>query len=163
VPKPSTQWPLWSGPCGTGPQGGITNSLLNRFLACRARFKAFALDGWRAAPKFNHRIEYGSSFHVAEESFAKDGELTNAIERALDYSESLAEKYPESRADIEKWFNVLRVQFPEYVRYWERHPDVLDRTPLLQEQAFDVPYKLPSGRVVRLRGKWDGVLTVVGG
>jgi hypothetical protein len=30
--------------------------------------------------------------------------------------------------------------------------------PLLQEQVFDVPYDLPSGRTVRLRGKWDAVL-----
>jgi hypothetical protein len=34
---------------------------------------------------------------------------------------------------------------------------VKNRTPLLQEQVFNVPYILPSGRVARLRGKWDSV------
>jgi hypothetical protein len=33
----------------------------------------------------------------------------------------------------------------------------VDRAPLLQEETFSVPYKLPSGRTVRLRGKWDSV------
>lgn len=37
------------------------------------------------------------------------------------------------------------------------------RTPLLQEHAFDVPYRLPSGRTVRLRGRWDSVDLVGGG
>jgi hypothetical protein len=30
--------PLWSGPCDSGPQGGITFSLLSRFSSCRERF-----------------------------------------------------------------------------------------------------------------------------
>jgi hypothetical protein len=34
---------------------------------------------------------------------------------------------------------------------------MLNRTPLLQEEKFEVPYKLPSGRTVKLRGKWDSV------
>jgi len=58
---------------------------------------------------------------------------------------------------IQHWYNVCKTQFPIYVDYWSKHPDVKNRTPLLQEQTFDVPYKLPSGRIVRLRGKWDSV------
>lgn len=148
---------VWSGPCAPGEQGGVTQGLLQKFLACRYRFKAYAIDGWRAGRKFNHKIEYGNLFHRAEEVFAETADVTSALDAAMDYAETLADEYPESRADISKWWNVLRVQFPEYVRYWSGHPDVVNRTPLLQEQVFDVPYKLPSGRTVRLRGKWDGV------
>ena len=34
---------------------------------------------------------------------------------------------------------------------------------MLQEQVCDVPYNLPSGRVVRLRGKFDSVDLIDGG
>lgn len=149
--------PVWRGPCDAGPWGGVTVSLLQKFLACRCRFKAYAIDGWRAARKFNHRIEYGNLWHRAEESFAENGDASDAVDAALDYANDLADEYPESRGDVSKWWNVLARQFPEYVRYWADHPDVRARTPLLQEQVFDVPYRLPSGRTVRLRGKWDGV------
>jgi hypothetical protein len=49
------------------------------------------------------------------------------------------------------------VQFPQYIKFWAKHPDVKNRQPLLQEVVFHVPYELPSGRIVYLRGKWDSV------
>jgi hypothetical protein len=41
--------------------------------------------------------------------------------------------------------------------------ETAQRTPLLQEHVFDIPYKLLSGRVVKLRGKMDGVDLVTNG
>jgi hypothetical protein len=73
------------------------------------------------------------------------------------YASRLCQQYPLQQEQIRHWYNVCKTQFPLYVKYWAKHPDVKERTPLLQEQVFDVPYKLPSGRVVRLRGKWDSV------
>jgi hypothetical protein len=55
--------PLWSGPDGEGPNGGITFSLLSRFLVCRERFRLHALEGWRTQDGFNHRLEYGNMWH----------------------------------------------------------------------------------------------------
>ena len=52
--------PLWEGPAGTGPNGGITFSLLSRFLVCRERFRVHAVLGLRPADDFNHRLEFGS-------------------------------------------------------------------------------------------------------
>lgn len=153
---------VWQGPCASGEQGGVTQGLLQKFLACRYRFKVYALDGWRAAPRFNHKIEYGNMWHFAEATYAKTGDIDITIDTALGYAENLAETYPESRAEIAKWWNVLRVQFPVYVDYYLRLPTA-PATSLLQEQVFDVPYKLPSGCVVRLRGKWDGVELVDNG
>jgi hypothetical protein len=49
------------------------------------------------------------------------------------------------------------VQFPIYLDFWRQHPDVLSRTPLLQEYPFSVDYVLPSGRKVTLKGRWDSV------
>jgi len=162
-PQPQRKGPVWGGP----EKEGITFSLLSRFLTCRERFRILVVEGLKPVERWNHRIEYGSMWHVCEEAFASEvrhfkGEL-NGVDTTLwsdnlqEYCKKLCQRYPMDQNDIDKWYNVCKVQFPIYAKHWREHPDVVDRTPLLQEQVFDVPYKLPSGRTVRLRGKWDSV------
>jgi hypothetical protein len=123
------------------------------------------VDGWKPTEKYNHKIEFGNMFHLCDEWFSRYGNATtgNVSGQAewkvqlLKYARSLAEKYPYNQDEIDKWYRVCMCQFPEYIKYWQSHPDMQARTPLLQEQTFDVPYRLPSGRVCRLRGKWDAV------
>jgi len=87
--------------------------------------------------------------------------MTTNWEHALfDYTQSLCRKWPLQQEQIVHWYEVCKLQFPLYVDYWRRHPDVKNRTPMLQEQVFRVPYALPSGRLVYLRGKWDSVDSV---
>lgn len=160
---PKKTGPVWRGP----EKDGITFSLLTRFLTCRERFRVLVVEGLRPTEGFNHRIEFGNMWHVCEEAAASErswsenelrGIDTTAWEDSLkEYVQNLLRKYPLSQDLIAHWYGVCRTQFPLYVKYWADHPDVKDRTPLLQEQTFDVPYKLSSGRVVRLRGKWDSV------
>lgn len=154
--------PLWEGPDGAGWNGGVTFSMLSRFLCCRARFGAAYLDGWHAQDQFNHRISYGSMWHVCEEALAANADVVASVvpvwEPPLrEYANGLLRKYPTSREQVQHWYNVCRTQFPLYAEYWRNNDQVRARTPLLQEQAFDVPYALPSGRSVRLRGKFDSV------
>lgn len=155
TPQPHTNDnPLWWGPSGEGPLGGITQSMLVRFLSCRERFRLKYILGLEPPDKWNHRIGYGNMWHTCEEAHAAgfpwDAKLgEHVVEQTT--------RYPLQRDEILKWWQVCLVQFPEYVSYWQEHPDVQNRTPLMQEVAFDVPYKLPSGRTVRLRGKWDSV------
>lgn len=153
--------PLWRGPCGEGPLGGITQSMLVRFLSCRERFRLKYVCGLEPHDKWNHRIGYGNMWHACEEALARCSNPSGTEEAwrhgLSEHVSDMLGRYPLQREEIHKWFNVCRVQFPEYVKYWAEHPDVKNRTPLLQEQVFDVPYTLPSGRVVRLRGKWDSV------
>ncbi len=147
--------PLWAGPSGIGPLGGITQSMIGRFLDCRECFRLKYVVGLEPHPKWNHRLGYGDMWHVCEEAHAR-GE--NWRERLQNHCLEVAHgRLPTETEDIAKWMNVVAVQFPEYVRHWANHPDVLNRKPLMQEQVFDVPYNLPSGRVVRLRGKFDSV------
>lgn len=151
--------PLWQGPCGTGPLGGITQSMLVRFLSCRDRFRLKYVLGLEPHDRWNHRLGYGNMWHLCEEVFAGDrrglcGDWQGKLE---EYTRQQMARYRLQEAEIEKWYNVCRIQFPVYVVYWQDHPDVQNRTPLMQEQVFDVPYTLPSGRVVRLRGKFDSV------
>lgn len=155
-------WPLWAGPCGEGQLGGITQSMIVRFLSCRERFRLRYVLGLEPHDRWNHRLGYGNMWHVCEEELAKYHEPNNANEPVwynalLRHSQDQTNKYPLQHDDILKWMHVCMVQFPEYVKYWGEHPDVLNRTPLMQEQVFDVPYTLPSGRTVRLRGKFDSV------
>jgi hypothetical protein len=152
--------PLWAGPCADGPLGGVTFSMLSKWLSCRERARVRYVLGLSGADQFNHRIEYGSGWHAGEEAFTAGKPWQEGV---MAYYAGLYEKYPTQRAQVEHWYNVTLAQFPHYVEYWSSHPDVVKRTPLLQEQVFDVPYKLPSGRTVRLRGKWDGVDLIDGG
>lgn len=149
VPKKRTE-SLWKGP----EVDGITQSMLSRFLVCRERFRVKYVLGLEPVKTFNHRIEYGNLWHVCEEAFAKREDWEVELGK---YGLRLTRKYPLQQDDVQKWYMVCLKQFPVYVEYWKKHQDVQDRTPIFQEQVFDVPYRLPSGRTVRLRGKWDSV------
>lgn len=158
--------PVWAGPEAPGPNGGITQSLLARFLTCRERFRLLVVEGLKPADTFSHRLEYGSMWHVCEEALAgspskfADGMIIvhhDWVGPLTAYCQQLCKRYPLQQEQIDHWYNVCKITFPLYVEHWSQHPDVTARTPLLQEQVFDVPYQLPSGRTVRLRGKWDSV------
>ncbi len=161
--------PLWEGPWGDGWNGGITQSMIVNFLSCRERFRLKYVLGLYPHDKWNHKIGYGNMWHVCEEGLAGKGTVElpefdgtpiggSCWDSMLDdYYRMLMSKYPLQREEISKWYNTCTTQFPEYVEYWSDHPDTINREPLLQEEIFDVPYRLPSGRTVRLRGKWDSV------
>lgn len=150
--------PVWEGPEGDGPNGGITQSLLNRFLTCRERFRLVVVEGLKPVDTFNHRIEYGQMWHVCEEAHAKSKKPPVKWEYSLrDYCSNLCKRYPVQQEQVDHWYNVCKTQFPVYIDFWSKHPDVKNRAPLMEEQVFDVIYKIPSGRKVRLRGKWDSV------
>lgn len=152
-PQPKPQ-PVWSGPEGEGWNGGVTQSMIGRWLSCRERARVRWIEGLSPPEQFSHRIEYGNMWHLCEETRANGQDWEPALKQ---YAVELCAKYPTQQAEIEKWWNVCKVQFPIYVAHWNKHPETVNRTPLLAEQVFDVPYKLPSGRTVRLRGKWDGL------
>ncbi len=152
----SSRGPVWEGPESDGQNGGITFSLLSRFLSCRERFRILTVEGFKLREGFNQRLEYGNMWHLCEEVYALEG-VKPVNEKLLNYCKGLLERYPTDGEQINKWYNVCKRQFPVYVAYWSKHPDVQERRPLLQEEAFRVPYTLPSGRTVFLRGKWDSV------
>lgn len=149
--------PVWEGPCGEGEQGGITFSLLSRFLVCRERFRLYVVEGLRVADEFNVRLGYGNIWHEAEKSFAASLNWTSTI---TEYCARLCKQYPLQAQEIDKWYNVCKVQFPVYVEYWKKHKDQKKRVEIASELPFDVPYTLPSGRVVRLRGKFDSLYSL---
>ena len=163
--KQPRRGPVWDGPESDAPNGGITFSLLSRFLCCRERFRCLVVEGLKPTDTFNARMEFGNLWHVCEEALAlandskeSPGETANRwTARLMVHARDLAQRYPFQREQIDHWYRVCQALFPLYVEHWSKHPDVTERTPLLQEQVFSVPYALPSGRTVILRGKWDSV------
>ena len=149
--KPKRTEPVWLGP----DEGGVTQSLLGSFLCCRERFRIRTVEGLTEADHFKHAIEYGNMWHACEEAFAANEDWEAVLKtEAL----KLCAKYPLERPKVEKWYQVCRRQFPVYIEYWKKHPDVKNRTPIFQEKEFRVPYRLPGSlRTVTLRGKWDSV------
>ncbi len=93
-------------------------------------------------------------WHVCEECLAEGKPWEEPL---LNYARTLAQQYRHQQNEVEKWYQVCKVQFPIYVDYWAKHKHTITREPLAQEMQFKVPYQLPSGRVVFLRGKWDSV------
>ena len=146
--------PLWAGPEDSGPMGGISQSMLGRYPCCAERFRLKYIEGWSLPDRFDHKIEYGQLWHAGEEALASNQDWEKAV---LKYAQGLVKKYPHQQDEINKYYQACKVQFPIYVEYWKKQKDVTQRTPLLQEEVFHVPYKLPSGRVVCLRGKFDAV------
>src|SRR5690606_23846750 len=74
----------------------------------------------------------------------------------------LCKLYPMQKSQIQHWWQVCKTQFPIYLDYWKKHPDVKNRKTILPEYTFKVPYKLPNGTTVYLRGKFDSVDSIGG-
>jgi len=140
---------VWKGPESNDPQGGITQSLLAGYICCKERFRLLTVLGLKPADEFSHALQYGNMWHLCEEVFSGGGDWQKQL---LAFAKELRDQYPMQQQEVEKWYQVCKVQFSTYVNHWEEENDVEE---LLQEEAFCVPYTLPSGRVVYLRGKWD--------
>lgn len=149
--------PVWDGPESNSSNGGITFSLLSRFLVCRERFRILVVEGLKPKDHFSSKMDYGNIWHTAEEAYGKgDNANYSWQDEVTKYCQKLAEKYPMDKEEIRHWYNMCMTQFPVYIEYWSKHPEQQSRKSLFQEQVFQVPYRLPSGRTVYLRGKWDG-------
>lgn len=157
---------VWEGPEGTGPQGGVSQSLIGRWLANRKTFELYALRGLQPYEQFSAPLEFGNMFHLCEEQYGKSRAKSKGSkgvasakswQQALEeYTRELIKKYQMDADKIAHWYQMCLALFPEYVEYWAREKSEKERSVLFNEHTFDVPYTLPSKRVVRLRGKRDG-------
>lgn len=154
--------PVWTGPESKSGNGGVTFSLLNKYLNCKHRFYLYAVEGLTAEDNFNHKLSYGDMWHTCEEAFHGG---KNHVQHLVEYTTKLAQRYPHRSAEIAHWANVCRIQFPIYLDYWIKNDEErnIKVESLAEERVFHYPYKLPSGRTVWLRGKMDGVQKVLFG
>lgn len=149
--------PPWKGPESNDPQGGISQSLIGRFLACRTRFGLYVHEGLKSKDTFNAKIEFGNFWHLAEEKFGTAEKGYNQWDDCiLEYCKLLMNRYPMDREKVAHWYQMCKDMFPVYRNFWKNEEKREKRKVLFTERVFSVPYKLPSGRTVYLRGKWDG-------
>lgn len=141
---------VWGGP----HEEGITQSLLSRFLVCRERFRLLVIGGLKPDEGFSSRLHYGQMWHVCEEEIAANRTWEDALRR---YAQDLCRQNPLQQEQVQHWYNVCKVQFPIYFDFWSKRREAGKRTPLVQEQVFCEPYVLPSGRIVKLKGKYDSI------
>lgn len=145
---------LWEGPEGRGPLGGITQSQIGRWLSCRTRFAFANIDGLKPPPRFDPVIEFGHEFHLCDETHSAGGDWRAALK---DYATKLCETYRTEQEQVDFWYRACKTVFPEYLNHWATYAEEQTYVSLAEEMVFDYDYVLPSGRVVRLRGKMDGV------
>jgi hypothetical protein len=93
-------------------------------------------------------------WHVCEAALAAHTDWLYALE---EHTKKEAKKYQSQSSTIVHWYEICKRQFPVYVEYWRKNPDVRGRTPVAQEISFKTPYTLPSGREILLRGKFDSI------
>lgn len=152
---------LWKGP----QTDGVTQSLLQRFLACRERFRIHALEGLRPADnRFNKRLEFGNLWHALEEAVGGGDHYVHFRK----WVTRLQNQYPIDGEDIAFWEATTLAMWEVYVPYWSRmgrfdRPKCNDpRAINLPEFEFRVNVSTPRHRHTALRGKIDGILTVPG-
>lgn len=162
TPISSRGGPVWAGPESSADNGGISFSLLSRFLVCKERFKLQVYNGIIPKRRFEPKMDFGSMWHACEEAWANsNGPEVSHSEWAtwvvaLDtYTEQLYHKFPFDREAITHWHDLCLEEFPRYIEYWEHHPEEMTREVLFSEQVFHQALVLPSGRIVYLKGKWD--------
>lgn len=146
---PPQRTSVWRGPI----EDGITQSMLSNYLVDAERFRIMYFEGLRPIPTFNHLIEFGNMWHLAEELHARGKVWSDAVRG---YAGDLCEKFPMQQEQINHWYSLCVALFPIYADYWSHHPDMIDSTPLLQEEKFALVYKV-GNRAIKLRGKWDSV------
>lgn len=151
-----TKPPVWKGP----EEDGVTQSMLNGFLSCRERFRLKVVEGLQETDTFRKALEFGNMWHLCEETYGATGSFDETHADLLAYCGQLASRYPTSQVDIDKWYRVCKLQFVEYLKYWDAHPMQGKVESILQEEVFCLPYDLPSGRTVKLKGKWDEIIKV---
>ena len=142
---------------------GITQSLLSKFYIDRHRFWIRTVLLLSQAEGFSHRMEYGSLFHAGFEAFAKAKNAAKfSFEAAVkagrkgiqSYGQHLRSTFPEADSVL-FWTSLAERQFEIYCNHWKQKD--AERQYLFQEEVFNVPITLPSGRVIPIRGKYDEI------
>lgn len=141
--------PLWKGPY----KEGVSFSLLSDFLVCRERFRLHVIEGFREKESFDHKLYYGSFFHACEEARHLGKNWKDALRNI---HRKMVTRYPDDHAEINKWIEICKRQYPHYVTHYTKD---MGKVKFIPEKIFMVPYILPSGRVIILRGMIDGIYT----
>jgi len=130
----------WKGPL----IDGISQSIINRYLTCPYRFFLYAALGLEDPEEYNANLTWGDSFHVGLEH--------------LITGESIEESTTHMLTHLKTTYPMSGPTFPHSTTHMLKLYDLsyLNKEEWVTEQEFKVPYTLPCGRQLTLRGKLDG-------
>lgn len=143
--------PNWKGPY----EGGLTQSLINKFLECPYRFYLYTILGLKEDEGFNENLIWGDTFHKGLEHLIAipypSQEFTPqdwaGIDDAVD--EHIKSKYAAAPSTFRfSVKNMLRLYDDSYKE---------ENTPFKTEVVFAHEYTTARGFKVLLRGKCDGL------
>lgn len=136
--------PKWEGPL----KGGITQSIITKFLECPYRAYLYFVEGLVEAGPLHPNLIWGDIFHVGLEHLIPTGDYDHAEEKMIEYlydtHPSAPETYRYSTAEMLKLYSLKDIK-GEY------------RTEVPLDQIIDIPESrdFPAFQV-RARGKMDG-------
>lgn len=152
---------------------GVTQSMLTTFMTCKEKFRLSYIEGWRPAKVGTAPMEFGNCIHeildmvysASKEYDPQDfsEQIDVAVKNACNEFE--AEKYERLTVDGNDWdtlsenVGIAEVLLPQYFRYWKDDWAAVQWIDL--EEVFDVPLEI-DGKVVRIRGKFDGIQRIKG-
>lgn len=133
---------LWQGP----EVDGITQSLIQKFRQCPYRFYLYSILGLVDDTPLPPNLIWGDVYHKGLEHLIATKDINSSVTKMLEY---LNTKYPDAPSTYEVSTKGLlqRFNLTNYQGEWQT------------EILFEHPYKLPSGRIVKLKGKMDGYNT----
>lgn len=143
---------------------GVTYSFLSEFLQCRESARLSYVEGW-SQKGLIEALEFGSAIHKCLEGAASG--QAHDYDRILNLHRKQRLQYlaPGTIHDFDRILDMARIVFPRYHTYWqekggmEHQPDTQF---LSAEESFSIPYTLPDGRTINIRGRFDAVLNYKG-
>ncbi len=137
-------WDLYADPKNPkNKQHGLSQSLMNRFVVCRERFRLRTVEGLSTGT-FKDSMEFGTIFHKALELNAQ-GKTTSQIFSYL-HKQAKAKKY-----DL-LLCRIAALMIPYYLKFWKNQ--LKGAKYIETEEVFEIPYQV-MGKTVHLRGRRD--------
>lgn len=147
----------WKGPFSNEEEGGITQSLLNRFQECPYRFYIYAILGLEDNRPLHKNLMWGDTAHVGLEhllaipKIAFNNEFTDSDWKIVDDSiDKRLKDYPDAGPT---WSFSIKQMMRLYNDSFKQ-----ETGPLITEHKFHIPISLPGiSERVWTRGKCDGI------
>ncbi len=157
---------------------GVTQSIIGRYLSCPEKVH-LGMEERLGAMRTTGALSFGSLVHEALDwlytGFMKNhtkGVALNLKAVSADLAVWMKEKLAEDRRilqeagaateatelSLEENFGMAEIVLNAYFRRWTRDYDHYEWLAL--EKEFCVPYVMPSGNIIPVRGKIDGVMRI---
>lgn len=139
--QPPCNWDLYPNP---RVKHGLSQSLMNKFVLCRERFRLRVVEGLTVKDSSKEAMEFGTIYHKALELNAQ-GKTTSQIFAHL-------QKKARSKHYDLKLCKLAALMVPYYLKFWKNQ--LKGAKYIETEEVFEIPYQV-MGKTIILRGRRD--------